>query len=81
MQEFIPYRYDLRLLIIGDEVFCMRRIPREGDFRANFSLGGSVEVFEPNADTVALAKKALRAIGMTIGGGDIFFTKNKKKIF
>ena len=77
MQEFIPYRYDLRLLIIGDEVFCMRRIPREGDFRANFSLGGSVEVFEPNADTVALAKKALRAIGMTIGGVDILVTKDK----
>lgn len=76
MQEFIPYIYDLRLLIIGEAVFCMRRIPREGDFRANFSLGGTVELFEPREDTIALAKKALRAVGMTIGGIDILITKD-----
>src|SRR3990172_8788615 len=78
MQEFIPYVYDLRLLIIGDHVFCMRRIPREGDFRANFSLGGTVELFEPDESMINLAKKALRAVGMTIGGVDILVTKDKQ---
>ncbi|MEK7064451.1 MAG: RimK family alpha-L-glutamate ligase [Patescibacteria group bacterium] len=78
MQEFVPYVYDLRLLIIGEAVFCMRRIPREGDFRANFSLGGTVELFIPGEDTIALAKKALKAVGMTIGGIDILITKDKQ---
>lgn len=79
MQEFVPYVHDLRLLIIGDEVFCMRRIPREGDFRANFSLGGTVELFEPGEETVTLAKKALTAIGMTVGGVDVLITKNNSQ--
>ncbi len=74
IQEFIPYIHDLRLLIIGDEVFCMRRIPREGDFRANFSLGGTVELFDPGGATIALAKKALSAVGMTVGGVDVLIT-------
>ena len=80
MQEFIPYVYDLRLLIIGDHVFCMRRIPREGDFRANFSLGGTVELFKPDESMINLAKKALRAVGMTIGGVDILVTKDKQYV-
>ncbi len=80
IQEFIPYIHDLRLLIIGDKVFCMRRIPREGDFRANFSLGGTVELFEPSDETVALAKKALSAVGMTVGGVDVLITKDSQYV-
>jgi len=79
IQEFIPYIHDLRLLIIGEEVFCMRRIPREGDFRANFSLGGTVELFEPSGATIALAKKALKSIGMTVGGVDVLITEDNKQ--
>lgn len=79
LQEFIPYTYDLRLLIIGNEVFCMRRIPRQGDFRANFSLGGVVEIFKPSVETVALARKALKAVGMSIGGVDVLTTEDGKQ--
>ncbi|MBI2310337.1 RimK family alpha-L-glutamate ligase [Candidatus Collierbacteria bacterium] len=75
MQEFIPYIHDLRLLIIGDHIYCMERIPREGDFRANFSLGGTVELFKPSAETVALAQKALQATGMSVGGVDVLITE------
>lgn len=80
MQEFIPYIYDLRLLIIGQAVYCMRRIPRKGDFRANFSLGGTVELFTPDESTISLAKKALKAVGMTIAGVDILVTKDKQYV-
>lgn len=79
LQEFIPYRLDLRLLIIGDDVFCMRRIPRPGDFRANFSLGGTVEIHKPSEETIALAKKALNAIGMSVGGVDILITPDNRQ--
>lgn len=79
IQEFIPYQFDLRLLIIGDAIYCMRRIPRQGDFRANFSLGGTVEIFSPSAETVALAQKALKTIGMSIGGVDVLITKDGRQ--
>lgn len=79
IQEFIPYVHDLRLLIIGDRVFCMRRIPRQGDFRANFSLGGTVELFEPSKETIILAKKALAAIGTTVGGVDVLITEDNRQ--
>lgn len=78
IQEFIPYEKDLRVLIIGDHVYAMRRFPREGDFRANFSLGGTVELIEPDEETKALAKKALHCIGLSVGGVDILITKEGK---
>lgn len=78
MQEFIPYEYDLRILIIGDNIHCMRRIPPAGDFRANFSIGGSVELYSASKEILDLATKALHTVGLTIGGVDILITKDKK---
>ncbi len=79
LQEFIPYKYDLRVLIIGDRVFTMRRIPAKGEFRANFSLGGHVEKFDLDEDGLNLAKSALKAVGLEIGGVDLLITKDNKK--
>lgn len=79
MQEFIPYIHDLRILIIGGKIFCMKRIPRKGDFRANYSLGGTVELFNPDIETQDLALKALKAVDMSIGGVDVLITKDNKK--
>lgn len=79
IQEFIPYVYDLRALIIGESVFCMRRIPQKGEFRANFSLGGSVEPFELDVAGKKLAVSALAAVGMSVGGVDILITEDGKR--
>lgn len=79
LQKFIPYVHDLRVLIIGDFVVAMKRIPPEGDFRANFSLGGTVERFELDESTAELAKRALGAIGMSVGGVDILITDDGAK--
>ncbi len=79
IQEFIPYEKDLRILIIGEHIYAMRRFPKEGDFRANFSLGGTVELINPDEETKALAMKALHCIGLTIGGVDILITPERKK--
>ncbi len=78
IQEFIPYEQDLRILIIGEHVYAMRRFPREGDFRANFSLGGTVEIITPDEETKVLAKKALHCIGLSIGGVDVLITPEGK---
>jgi RimK family alpha-L-glutamate ligase len=78
IQKFVDYKYDLRVLVIGDKMFCMRRIPKTGDFRANFSLGGTVEIFPLTDEIRALAKKAVGAIGLKVAGADILIDKNEK---
>ena len=79
LQEFIPYKYDLRCLVIGDNVFTMRRIPAKGEFRANFSLGGEVETFNLDEKGKRLALSALNAVDMSVGGVDILITEEDKR--
>ena len=79
LQEFIDYKYDLRVLIIGDKIYCMRRIPGEGEFRANFSLGGSVEKFDLDEAGKKLAIAALDAVDISIGGVDILIDKEGRR--
>lgn len=79
LQEFIDYEYDLRVLVIGEQVFAMRRIPGEGEFRANFSLGGKVEPYNLDSAGWLLARAALEAVDMSVGGVDILIDKNGKK--
>ena len=80
LQEYFDYEHDLRILVIGGAMFTMKRIPPEGDFRANFSLGGSVEVFSADDETRQIALDALKAIDMTVGGVDVLIDKNGRKI-
>lgn len=79
LQQFIDYKHDLRILIIGDKYFCMKRIPADGEFRANFSLGGTVELFELDEQGQKLAFDALRAVGLSIGGVDMLITEDGKR--
>lgn len=79
LQEFIPYKYDLRCLVIGEQIFTMRRIPAEGEFRANYSLGGQVEVFKLDKAGHDLAIKALKTVDMSVGGVDILITEDNAR--
>lgn len=78
-QEFIDYEYDLRCLVIGGRVYTMRRIPAEGEFRANFSLGGRVEPFELDEAGRKLAIDSMVVVDMSVGGVDILIAKDKKR--
>lgn len=79
LQEFIDYKYDLRILIIGEQAFTMRRIPAKGEFRANFSLGGRVESYNLDEEGKKLAIAALSAVDMSVGGVDILITGGGKR--
>jgi RimK family alpha-L-glutamate ligase len=79
LQEFIPYLHDLRVLIIGEKQFCMKRIPEDGEFRANFSLGGRVELFNLDQKGNALAQKALDACELSIGGVDMLIGQDGRR--
>lgn len=78
IQNYVDYKYDLRVLVIGEEMFAMRRIPKSGDFRANFSLGGSIELFELTSEIKALARKATEAIGLKVAGVDVLIDQAGK---
>lgn len=79
LQQFVEYEHDLRVLIIGDEINVMKRIPGEGEFRANFSLGGSVEIFDLDEEGKTLAKNALAAVDMSVGGVDVLIAKSGER--
>lgn len=79
LQEFVDYEHDLRVFVTGEKVLgCMKRIPQDGDFRANFSLGGAVEPFEATQEIQDLAIKTAKACGLQISGVDVLVDKDGK---
>ncbi|MFZ6022608.1 MAG: ATP-grasp domain-containing protein [Patescibacteria group bacterium] len=79
IQEFLPLAADYRVLVVADQVVgAMLRIPKKGDFRANFSLGGTVQPAELTDELKDLAAKAAKATNCNFGGVDVVYTKEGK---
>lgn len=63
---------DLRLQVVGGEVIgAMKRSAQEGEFRANLTLGGSMEEWNPDEKQVELAKSACVCLGLDFAGVDL----------
>ena len=72
LQEFIPHGgWDLRVLVVGDATFAMRRVAAAGEWRTNVSLGGRPEAVEVPAEVITIARRATATVGATIAGVDI----------
>lgn len=72
LQEFVPHAgWDVRILVVGDAWFAMRRVAAVGEWRTNVSLGGRPEPFAPPADWVSLAFRAAAAVSAEVAGVDI----------
>jgi len=72
LQEFVPHNgWDVRILIVGDEAFSIRRFAACGEWRTNVSLGGRPEAFEPPQAWIDLARAAARAVETEIAGVDL----------
>lgn len=83
IQEFIKASYgrDLRVITIGGRaVACMERIAPEGDFKANFSAGGTVKSHQLTPEIEWLATETSRLLGLDIAGIDLLFDNNHFKI-
>ncbi len=75
LQEFIPHAgWDLRILVVGDRSFCMRRLAPPGEWRTNISLGGTPQPCDPPPDWIDLAMRAASALGADIAGVDLLPT-------
>ncbi len=79
-QEFLEGPgYDLRLLVIGDALFCVKR-SGNGDWRTNVARGGSAQMHEPSFDQMQMAFKACRAVGAWMAGIDIMTDSNGRDV-
>lgn len=71
LQEFVRHPgWDVRVLLVGDRAFAMRRVSSE-DWRLNVSRGARAEPFLPPADWVDLARRAAAAVGAELAGVDL----------
>ncbi|HWA01500.1 MAG TPA: glutathione synthase [Caulobacterales bacterium] len=76
-QEFLPAVSggDKRVFVLGGEPFAaLRRLPKEGDFRANLAVGGKAAAGElDDADRAIVARVAplLRQEGIVFAGLDV----------
>jgi RimK family alpha-L-glutamate ligase len=76
LQEFIEHEgFDLRLLVIGEQVLGMRR-RNPHDWRTNISRGARAEAFSPDASLVELARRAAELIGAPLAGIDVLPGRN-----
>jgi len=74
-QEFVPNTGDYRVFVVGGEVVGIyKRVPVDGDFRANMSLGGRGEVVSDaklRSELGAMAVAVANELQLDIAGIDI----------
>jgi RimK family alpha-L-glutamate ligase len=71
LQKFVEHEgFDLRLLVIGERIFGMRR-RNLLDWRTNISRGATAEPLEVTSDIAELAFRAAAAIGAPLAGVDL----------
>ena len=65
-------RRDIRVMVIGGEAVCAASLtPQQGEFRANFHLGGNIRSIDLSADLAELAVAATTAVGCDVAGVDM----------
>lgn len=72
LQEFRPHDgWDIRILVVGERCFSMRRVAAPGEWRTNLAVGGRAEAWNPPAKWLETARLAAAALGTTIAGVDL----------
>ncbi|MFO0902836.1 MAG: RimK family alpha-L-glutamate ligase [Pirellulales bacterium] len=76
LQEFVDHLgHDIRLLVIGDETYGMRR-HNPLDWRTNVSRGAVGEAFTPNDQLIEMARRAAASVGAPVAGVDLLPTRD-----
>jgi tetrahydromethanopterin:alpha-L-glutamate ligase len=80
VQEFLPNAgSDLRLLVIDDELYSVRR-DGCGQWRANLSQGGKAEQVAPTFEQADIAYRAAKLVGGWIVGVDLIETLDGRNV-
>ena len=79
MQEYIKTDYDVRVIVLGNEILAtMRRDVIKGDFRSNFSQGGKVKEIKLSDEEAKMSLEAAKAVDGTFVAVD--FIPGKKGV-
>ena len=71
-QKYLPTKWDLRIIVLdGKAIGAMKRSAVGDEFRSNFSLGGSVEVWDLSQKDKEIAEKVAKVCGLDYCGVDI----------
>jgi RimK family alpha-L-glutamate ligase len=75
LQKFVAGPgFDLRILLLDGQVIgSMKRIPKPGDFRANISQQGTAVVHIPTQQELHLAQESARLTGSLFAGVDLLY--------
>lgn len=82
-QEYISKSFgrDLRIYVVGNRVIAvMERQSKDGNFKANISLGGEGRTYPTNPEINKIALAAVKALGLDIAGVDLLFDGDKFKV-
>lgn len=76
LQEFVEHEgCDLRLLVVGDEVFGMKR-RHPTDWRTNISRGAVGELLTVTDEFAEIARRAALAVGAPLAGVDLLSARD-----
>ncbi|MFM7056528.1 MAG: RimK family alpha-L-glutamate ligase [Planctomycetota bacterium] len=82
LQQFLSGpRYDLRLLLLDGQLLgAMQRIPGPGDFRANLSQHGTAVPWDPTPRELQLARRAAEITGAVFAGVDLMHREDLQPV-
>ena len=79
LQQFIEHSgFDIRLFVLGNEVYAMRR-SNSSDWRTNVSLGATVSAYKADDSEIQLALAAAHTIGASIAGVDVLRARDGRQ--
>lgn len=84
IQEYIDYKYheDYRIYVVGDKVVSsFKRTGKDGDFRANVTLGGKMEIVNLPKEYYDMALYISKKLGLSFAGLDFMTSKDNKPLF
>ena len=71
LQEPVVTGWDVRIYVLGGEIYAAVLRTSDSDFRSNFSLGGHAEVIEPDAEMRALVSRVQQVMPLDFAGVDL----------
>jgi len=75
LQEYVPHAgWDVRILLIGNKFFSIKRISVNGDWRTNLARGARAEAFSSPSAWLDLARRCAAVLQTEIAGVDLLPT-------